>query len=70
MEDGPNLLCVREEGYLERAIGLEFFVVVGRVSVSTQDRCLQDQLQVMEEYGKSTAPKAGSSTASDTLSMP
>ncbi len=37
MEDGPNLLCVGEEGYVERAIGLEFFVIIRRVGVSTQD---------------------------------
>ncbi len=46
MEDRPDLLCVSEEGYVEGANGLEFFVVVGLVSVRAQDGSPRDQLLV------------------------
>ena len=57
MEDGPNLLCIGEEGYVKRAIGLKFFVFVGRVGVSTQDWCPRDQFQVNGAICQVNRPK-------------
>ena len=59
MDDRPNLLRVSEEGYVEGAIGLEFFVVVGRVCVRTQNRCPQDQLRVNGGICRINLPKGG-----------
>jgi hypothetical protein len=39
MENGPNLLCISEEGEVKGAIGLKVVIIVGRVGVSMQDRC-------------------------------
>ena len=59
MEDCPNLLRISEEGYVERAIGLKFFVVVGRVCVRAQDRRPHDHLQANGGICQVGLPKGG-----------
>ena len=62
MEDGPNFLCVGEEGYVERAIGLKFLSLSDESASALRIGAREINSESMEVYVESTAPKAGSST--------
>jgi hypothetical protein len=70
MEDCPNLLRVSEERYVERAIGLKFLSSSDESASALRIGACKISSELMEEYGESTAPKGGSSTASVTWRMP